>query len=92
MYNAIAGSGEGIAFCTLSGSMSFKDPIFSGHLNRHIDRQNRATVLSLISMASGLYVSLMGILIGRIGDASLTAAFIFMGIVVLVGAVVFRVR
>ncbi|MBN1877383.1 MAG: MFS transporter [Anaerolineae bacterium] len=68
-----------IAYCTLSGSMSLKDPIFSGHLNRHIERQNRATVLSLISMASGLYVALMGVLIGRIGDSSLTAAFVVYG-------------
>lgn len=81
-----------IAFCTLSASMSLKDPILSGHLNRHIDRQNRATVLSLISMASGLYVSLMGVLIGRIGDTSLTAAFVFMGTTVLMGAVAFRIR
>jgi len=80
-----------LAFCTLYSSMSLKGPIFSGHLNKHIESKNRATVLSLISMFSGIYVALMGLLIGRIGDFSLTYAFIFMGITVLVGSLLFRV-
>jgi MFS family permease len=81
-----------LAFCTLAGSMSLKDPIFSGHLNRHIESRNRATVLSLISMVSGLYVALMGLLIGRIGDFSLTYAFVFMGVIVLAGSLLFRMK
>ena len=81
-----------LVFCTLYGSMSLKGPIFSGHLNRHIDSKNRATVLSLISMFSGLYVALMGLVIGRIGDLSLTCAFVFMGVIVLVGSLLFRVK
>ncbi|MBN1936484.1 MAG: MFS transporter [Anaerolineae bacterium] len=78
------------AFCLLSGSMSLKDPLFSAHLNRHIASRSRATVLSMISMVSGLYVALMGLLIGRIGDLSLTWAFVFMGGVVLLGSLVLR--
>jgi len=81
-----------LAFCTLAGSMSLKEPIFSGLLNRHIESKNRATVLSLISMVSGLYVALMGLLIGRIGDFSLTYAFVFMGVIVLAGSLFFRVK
>jgi MFS family permease len=80
-----------LTFCALVGSISLKDPIFSGHLNEHIESRNRATVLSLISMLSGLYVALMGLVIGRIGDFSLTAAFAFMGIVILAGSLLFRV-
>jgi MFS family permease len=80
-----------LAFCTLYGSLSLKGPIFSGHLNRHIESKNRATVLSLISMFSGIYEALMGLLIGRIGDFSLTYAFAFMGAIVLVGSLLFRV-
>lgn len=80
-----------LAFCTLYSSMSLKGPIFSGHLNKHIESKNRATVLSLISMFSGIYVALMGLLIGRIGDFSLTYAFICMGITILVGSLLFRV-
>jgi MFS family permease len=80
-----------LVFCLLPTSMSLKGPIFSGHLNRYIDSNNRATVLSLISMFSGLYVALMGPLIGRIGDLSLPYAFVFMGVVVLAGSLLFRV-
>ena len=80
-----------LAFCTLYGSMSLKGPILSGHLNKHIESKNRATVLSLISMFSGIYVALMGLLIGCIGDISLTYAFIFMGAIVLAGSFLFRV-
>ena len=61
-------------------------------LHKHIQSKNRATVLSLISMFSGLYVALMGLVIGRIGDLSLTYAFVFMGAIVLVGSLLFRAR
>ena len=80
-----------LVFCTLPSSMSLKTPLFSGHLNRHIESKNRATVLSLISMFSGLYVALMGPLIGHIGDVSLPHAFVFMGLVVLIGSLSFRI-
>ena len=80
-----------LAFCTLYGSLSLKGPVFSGHLNRHIESKNRATVLSLISMFSGIYEALMGLVIGRIGDFSLTYAFVLMGAIVLVGSLLFRV-
>jgi MFS family permease len=81
-----------LVFCALYGSMSLKGPIFSGHLNRHIESRNRATVLSLISMVSGLYVALMGLVIGRVGDVSVTGAFALMGAIVLGGALLFRVK
>lgn len=81
-----------LVFCSLVGSMSLKAPIFSGHLNRHIESKNRATVLSLISMFSGVYQALMGLLIGRVGDFSLTYAFALMGAIVLTGSLLFRVR
>jgi MFS family permease len=80
------------ALCLLSGSMSLKGPIMTNQLNRQIADHNRATMLSLISMASGLYVALMGLLVGRIGDLWLPGAFLLMGTVVLTGAVIFRIR
>ena len=79
-------------FCALVGSMSLRGPIFAGQLNAHIESKNRATVLSLISMFSGIYVSLVGLLIGRIADASVPYALAAMGVVVLVGSILFRVK
>ncbi len=81
-----------IVFCLLSGSMSLKGPIMTGRLNAQIASHNRATVLSMISMVSGLYVALMGLVVGRVGDLWLPGAFLLMGGVVLVGAVAFRDR
>jgi hypothetical protein len=34
----------------------------------------------------------MGLVIGRIGDLTVTYAFVFMGAVILVGSLLFRVR
>ncbi|MEE8308070.1 MAG: MFS transporter [Gammaproteobacteria bacterium] len=81
-----------LVFCALYGSMSLKGPIFSGLMNRHIESKNRATVLSLISMVSGRYVALMGLVIGRVGDLSVTYGFALMGMIVLVGSLLFRIK
>jgi MFS family permease len=80
------------AFCLLYGSMSLRGPIMSGRLNVHIKSENRATVLSLISMLSGVYVSLIGLLYGRIADVSVPYALAAMGITVLIGSLLFGSR
>jgi MFS family permease len=79
-----------LAFCLLYGSMSLRDPILSGQLNRHIESQNRATVLSLVSMFSGLYVALLGIVIGAAANRSVPASFFLTGTIVLCGTILFR--
>jgi MFS family permease len=81
-----------VTFCVLFGAMGFKDPIFAGQLNVHIENHNRATVLSMVSMFSGIYVALMGLVIGRIADRTVPAAFVTMGCIVLAGAFVFRIK
>jgi MFS family permease len=75
----------------LAKSMSLRGPILSGRLNVHIASENRATVLSLISMFSGVYVALIGLLFGRIADVSVSYALLVMGLVVLTGSLFFRV-
>ena len=79
-------------FCLLYGSMSLRGPILSGRMNVHIKSENRATVLSLVSMLSGIYVALIGLLFGRIADASVPYALAAMGVTVLVGALLFGSR
>jgi MFS family permease len=81
-----------VTFCALFSSMGLKDPIFAGQLNVHIESHNRATVLSMVSMFSGIYVALMGLLIGRIADTAVPAAFLAMGSLVLTGALIFRIK
>lgn len=80
-----------ILFCLAYGSTSIQNPLFADYRNVHIESHNRATVLSLISMLSGFYVAIMGLVIGRIGDYSIPAAFVFMGIVVVVSSLFFRI-
>jgi MFS family permease len=76
-----------LVFCLLYGSTSLRGPILAGQLNKHIASGNRATVLSMISMFSGIYVALMGLLFGRIADHSVPQALISIGAVVLLGSV-----
>ncbi len=72
--------------------MSVQRPLFADYRNIHIESRNRATVLSLISMFSGIYVALMGLVIGRIGDYSIPYAFIFMGVLVVLSSLLFRIN
>jgi MFS family permease len=81
-----------LAFLTLFGATSLRGPILSGQMNAQIPSENRATVLSLVSALSGLYVSSMGLLFGWIADQAVSYALMAMGLVVLVGSIVFRVR
>jgi hypothetical protein len=76
----------------LFGSTSLRGPILSGQMNAQIQSENRATVLSLINALSGLYVSGMGLIFGWIADKAVSYALAAMGLVVLVGSLVFRVR
>jgi MFS family permease len=78
-----------LVFCLLYGSMSLRGPILSGRMNVHIESKNRATVLSLVSMLSGVYVALVGLVFGRIADLSVPYALTAMGLVVLVGTALF---
>ncbi|MBN1249492.1 MAG: hypothetical protein JXC32_17655, partial [Anaerolineae bacterium] len=74
-----------LAFCALSGSMSLRTPLISAQLNAHIERRNRATVLSLIGMLVGVYEAGMGLVVGAIADVSVPWALTLMGAIVLLG-------
>jgi MFS family permease len=81
-----------LAFLALFGSTSLRGPILSGQMNAVIQSENRATVLSLISALSGLYVAGIGLLFGWIAERAVSYALMAMGLVVLMGSLVFRVR
>jgi MFS family permease len=70
-----------VLYCTFQGVTGLRKPIFADYLNRHIESKNRATMLSFINMFSGIYVALIGLLIGWISDRSLMGAFVFMGVI-----------
>ncbi len=73
-------------------SMNMQKPIFLDYTNRHIESKSRATVLSLISMFSGVYVALMGLVIGGIADISLSGSFLFMGSIIIISTLLIRIE
>ena len=78
-------AGSVALFCLVYGATSLRSPLLSARLNAHISSANRATVLSLVSMLSGLYVAGMGLVIGRVADASIPLALVVMGGLVSIG-------
>lgn len=78
-------------FCLNYGSSALQQPLFDDYTNRHIASENRATLLSFIGMLSSLYVAVMGPIIGTIADRSLPIAFLFMGVFITLGAILFRI-
>jgi hypothetical protein len=81
----------GVLFVFSMGFMSVQEPIFADYYNRHIKKEVRATTLSAINMFSSFYIACMGLIIGSIADVTLPGAFIFMGLVIMIGSVMFRI-
>ena len=74
------------------GFMSLQEPFLADYYNIHIKTENRATTLSAINMLSSIYIALIGLVIGRLADYSLSYAFVFMGAIILVGSIVFKLE
>ena len=80
-----------VLFLSNFGSMSLQDPLFADYYNIHIKSKIRATVLSTINMFSSAYIALIGLAIGWVANFSVLYAFLFMGIIVLLGSTIFRI-
>ncbi|MDP2860097.1 MAG: MFS transporter [bacterium] len=74
------------------GLVNIQEPLFADYYNIHIKSEIRATALSTINMISSLYIALMGLVIGWIANYSLLYAFLFMGALIISGAVLFRIN
>jgi MFS family permease len=81
-----------LLFCLIYFPIGMYEPLFSDYQNRHIESENRATVLSMISMFSNIYIVVIGLLIGLIADRSISLAFIFMGLMILFSSIAFRLN
>lgn len=78
-------------FVLAYASMEARNPLLSAYKNKQIKSQNRATVLSLINMFGSLYVAVMSLLFGRIADYSIPIAFVSIGLLIIVFAIILRV-
>ncbi len=79
-----------LLFILSDGAGNLRDPIFADYMNRHIPSTSRATTLSAISLVTSLYLLLMQPVVGVLADIDLRYAFIFIGSIIIVGAMVFR--
>lgn len=70
--------------------MEVRNPLLSSYKNEQIKSKNRATVLSLINMFGSLYVAVMSLFFGRIADYSIPIAFVSIGLLIMLFAVVLR--
>jgi MFS family permease len=80
-----------ILFILNDGFGNMRDPIFADYFNRHIQSYNRATVLSTISFSLSLYLVVMQPILGYLADWNLSYAFAGIALLVILGAVVFRI-
>lgn len=80
-----------VLFVSTYATTSLKNPLLSAYQNQLIDSSNRATVLSIISLISSLYVALVTLFIGWLADIRVNYAFGFIGLLIIVGSIVLRV-
>ncbi len=81
-----------VLFVAQQGAMNTAQPLIGAYANQRIDSRYRATALSLMSLLTTLYLAAVGVPIGALAEWSLPALFLLMGIVIIVNAIVFRIK
>ena len=74
------------------GVNDMKAPLFSAYQNALIESKNRATVLSLISMFTSLFLALGLPVYAALAERSLSFTFVVMGAVIVIAALILRVH
>jgi sugar phosphate permease len=69
-----------------------RDVLFQNYMNKYIESHHRATVISAISMVDRLVRAVLYPLFGLLVSWSLKYAFIILGVIILVCAVISRVE
>ena len=73
-------------------TMRLQEPLLADYYNLHIKSEVRSTTLSTINMFSSIYIAIMGLIIGKIADISIPMTFLFMGIIIFGGSILFRIK
>lgn len=79
------------AFFVIVGCKMVRMPILNDFINHHIESENRATVISSVSLLERSVALLMYPVVGRLADVSLDAALFFLGGLCVVFAVITHV-
>ena len=74
------------------GVNDMKAPLFSAYQNVIIESRNRATVLSLINMFLNLFAALAAPVFAKVAETSLAAAFLAMGVMIVMAGLLLRVH
>lgn len=72
--------------------IELRGPLMADLTNQHLASYNRATVLSVISLAAGVYMLISRPLLGYLIDMNMAAGFAAVGAVICVSAYVCRPR
>lgn len=80
------------AVILIYGLNDMKGPLFSAYQNALIESKNRATVLSLISMFTSLFLALGLPFYAALAEHSLRFTFVVMGAVIILAALILRAR
>jgi len=78
-------------FMLTYGSATLKNPLLSAYQNALIAPQQRATVLSLISLCTSFYVALLSLLVGWLADIDLRYGFALIGLIIIIATLLLRV-
>lgn len=81
-----------LLFILSDAAGNLRDPIFADYMNRHIPSSVRATALSAVSLIVSLYLFIMQPVIGVLADIDLRYAFLCMGGMILLGAIILSIR
>ena len=80
-----------IAFIATYGTTTLKNPLLAAYQNQLIASEQRATVLSLISLGGSLYAALTALLFGWLADIHLSMTFGVMGGLIICATLLLRV-
>lgn len=78
-------------FVLTYGSATLKNPLLSAYQNALIAPQQRATVLSLLSLCTSFYVALFSLLVGWLADLDLRYGFALIGLIIIAATLLLRV-
>lgn len=96
LYLAMAWNGLAwlavVLFVLQWGVIHLSGPLFSGLYNIHLPDDSRATALSAINATVTIYISAGGLLLGWLAGISLPFTFGLMGVVVILGGLLVRLR
>lgn len=81
-----------ISILFITGLKLLRAPILSDYMNKHIESQNRATVLSSVSLMERIIIAVFYPVVGLLADITIAHALIFLGVIALIFTFITRIE